>query len=83
MFRERSRHDLIILRKALMTRPPADPELERTVHGLAGSAGIFGHADIGAAALALDADFAAGRPPDEHRLQALVALLEALPGMTG
>ena len=82
MFIERAGQDLIILRRALSAEPPGDPTLERTVHGLAGSAGLFGHAEIGAAALALDADFAADRPPERAGLEALIRLLEALPGVT-
>lgn len=82
MFIVRAGQDLMTLRRALSVQPAADPELERTVHGLAGAAGVFGHAEIGAAALALDADFAADRAPDRARLEALVRLLEALPGVT-
>ena len=82
MFIERAGQDLTILRRALAVEPPADPALERTVHGLAGSAGLFGHPEIGAAALALDADFAADRPPDREGLETLIQLLEALPGVT-
>lgn len=83
MFTERVRQDLIVLRRALSVQPPADPALERTVHGLAGSAGLFGHLEIGATALAMDADFAADRVPDRARLEALVRLLEALPDVEG
>lgn len=81
-FVQRAGQDLIILRRALSAQPPGDPALEQTVHGLAGSAGAFGHAEIGAAALALDADFAIDRSPDRARLEALVQLLEVLLGVT-
>jgi len=82
MFTARAGQDLTVLRRALSVEPPADPALERTVHGLAGAAGLFGHVEIGSAALALDGDFAAGRAPDRAALQVLIRLLEALPGVT-
>lgn len=78
LFAARAAVDLAVLRRALAADPPADPELERTVHGLAGAAGVFGHTDIAALALAADRAFADGQPPDRDRLEALAALLEAL-----
>lgn len=78
LFAERAARDLTIIRRALTLDPPADPELEMTVHGLAGAAGIFGHAEMAALALAADRDFVDGEPPDREQLEALVGLLEKL-----
>lgn len=78
MFAERAARDLSVIRRALTLDPPADPELETTVHGLAGAAGIFGHAEMAALALAADRDFVDGEAPDRERLEALAGLLEKL-----
>ena len=52
--------------------------LERVAHGLAGSAGLFGFSDIGAAALAMDDGFASGRGLDAAAADRLIAALDAL-----
>jgi len=52
---------------------------ERVAHGLAGSAGLFGFTDIGAAALAVDDGFASGRGLDAAAADRLIAALDALP----
>lgn len=77
-FAERAAKDLIVVRRALSLDPPADPDLERTVHGLAGAAGIFGHADVAALARNADRDFADDRAPDRAGLETLAGLLETL-----
>lgn len=53
--------------------------VERVAHGLAGSAGLFGFTDIGAAALAVDDGFASGRGLDAAAVDRLIASLDALP----
>jgi HPt (histidine-containing phosphotransfer) domain-containing protein len=53
-------------------------EVERIAHGLAGAAGLFGFADVGAAAIAVDQDFAAGRPIDTAKVKRLIETLQAL-----
>lgn len=55
-----------------------DDRVERVAHGLAGSAGLFGFSDIGAAALAVDDGFASGRGLDAAAVDRLIAALDAL-----
>ena len=54
------------------------PTVERLAHGLAGVAGLFGYADIGALALEIDGDFARGEAPPTDTVQALIAALKRL-----
>lgn len=55
-----------------------EPELEDMIHRLAGSAGLFGYAEVGAMAEALDAGFAEGRRPTSQALSDLADALERL-----
>lgn len=75
-FRRRAARD----RVALMQCLDADDveQIERIVHGLAGSAGMFGFSDVGAAALTIDDVFASGRGLDVEAVKRLIAALEAL-----
>jgi len=57
---------------------PEDPELERLVHSLAGAAAMFGHAELGEAALAIDAIYAADGLPTPEALASLADALERL-----
>lgn len=75
-FRERCGDDASRLRAHLAGAE--EPELEGLIHRLAGSARMFGHAEIGAMAEALDADFAEKRRPTEEALSDLAAALERL-----
>lgn len=70
-FRERAAADARAIETA-MARKDGVNELATLVHGLAGAAGIFGHATISEAALALDTVFAEGRRPSSADLAALV-----------
>ena len=70
-FRLRAMRDADALQAALGQERVGDGAVERLVHGLAGSADIFGHADIGQAARAIDACFADGRQPDLESVRAL------------
>ena len=56
-----------------------EPDLERLVHSLAGAATMFGHAELGEAALAADSTFAAGGRPTPETLADLARRLERLP----
>ena len=51
-------------------------ELERIVHGLAGAAGTFGHAEVGEIALELDEAFRGGNTPTAVEIARLLAALE-------
>lgn len=53
------------------------PTIEQLVHGLAGSAGVFGQAEIGAAAAMLDAGFAQEDRPAPEAIGDLVRLIRA------
>ena len=51
---------------------------EQVAHGLAGSAGLFGFNEVGAAALAVDDGFASGRGLDAEEADRLIAALATL-----
>ena len=51
--------------------------LETLVHGLAGSAGLFGFQAIGEAAVRIDTVFAEGRAPDPDHVRDLIARVRA------
>lgn len=53
--------------------------MERIAHGLAGSAGLFGFSEVGAAAMAMDDGFASGRGLDSGAMDRLISALAALP----
>lgn len=69
-FRIRAAHDLARLR--VLTGQDPTEELRTLVHNMAGAAGIFGYASLGAAAAAVDESYFEGRTPDAGQL----ALLE-------
>ena len=71
-FVERCRGELAIL------RDPAHPEFRRTVHGLAGGAGVFGFPRISELADVVDQALADGRPADPADLEALIEEVEAV-----
>lgn len=75
-FRDRCAEDAVRLRAHLAGQEDAD--LEPLVHRLAGSAGMFGHAEIGAAAAAIDAVFAKGGRPDRDVVADLADALDRL-----
>lgn len=52
--------------------------LEQTVHNLAGAAGVFGFADLGAAARRLDDLYAADERPTSDDIRALAEQARAL-----
>lgn len=75
-FRLRAARDRAVLIQCL---DAGDVEqVERIVHGLAGSAGMFGFSDVGAAALTIDDGFASGRGLDAEAADRLIAALEVL-----
>jgi len=76
-FRIRAVEDRAALAQALAVSDL--DRVERVAHGLAGSAGLFGFTDVGAAALAVDDGFASGRGLDAAAADWLVAALDALP----
>ncbi len=53
-------------------------EIERLAHGLAGVAGLFGFADVGAQALEIDGEFARGEALSLDKVRALIIALERL-----
>lgn len=75
-FRERCADDATRLRAHLAG--VTEPELEKLIHRLAGTAGTFGYGDLGLAALAIDEVYAAGGAPTRAALEALADRLEAL-----
>lgn len=75
-FRQRAARDKVALIQHLDARDVE--QVERIVHGLAGSAGMFGFSDVGAAALRIDEGFALGRGLDVDAADRLIAALEAL-----
>ena len=72
-FAERALADADALSEALETGPGDD--IESRVHGLAGSAGVFGFADISRAAGEIDALFARGEAPPDAAIRSLIALI--------
>ncbi|KQW82948.1 Hpt domain-containing protein [Brevundimonas sp. Root1279] len=75
-FRERTIDDAQRLRDAAAAGDRGRPDAERIVHGLAGSAGMFGFEDLGDAAGALDRRFAERNPPSREEILALAARIE-------
>jgi HPt (histidine-containing phosphotransfer) domain-containing protein len=78
-FRARAANDLARLR-VLALGDLASEELKLLAHNLAGAAGLFGHAALGEAAMAIDDRYAGGDTPDpeqlallEHRLRTAAA----------
>jgi HPt (histidine-containing phosphotransfer) domain-containing protein len=70
----RSREDLKLFRAA-----DTDPaEVRARAHQLSGSAGVFGFAEVGEAARAVDEAYAVGQPSQAADL-ALISALERLP----
>lgn len=49
--------------------------LEQIIHSIAGAAGMFGYAALSERALAIDADFAAGRRPTEQCVTELIGVI--------
>ncbi|MBI2262962.1 MAG: response regulator [Caulobacterales bacterium] len=76
-FRERASRDLDLLRRHLAADDLGAAVVETTVHKLAGSAALFGFAEVGEAARDIDRVFSAGRRPDRELLEALLARLVA------
>lgn len=74
-FRERAARDLELFRRHLAAYDLRAPEVETTAHKLAGSAALFGYAEIGLAARDIDSAFAAGPGPSREMLENLVARL--------
>ena len=74
-FRERAGRDLELLRRHLAADELAVAAVEETAHKLAGTAAIFGFAEVGEAARAVDRIFSAGGRPDREVLEALIARL--------
>lgn len=77
-FRARMRGDADALEAALAAGPDWK-QIEALAHGLAGSAGIFGEAEVGAAARAIDETFGAGERPVLAEVAALIDLIRARP----
>lgn len=75
-FRERTINDAQRLREAAAAGERGRPDAERIVHGLAGSAGMFGFGELGDAAGALDRRFADRDPPSRDEILALAARIE-------
>lgn len=76
-FRERASRDLGLLRRHLAADDLGAAVVEATVHKLAGSAALFGFAEIGEAARDIDRIFSTGRRPDRQMLETLIARLVA------
>jgi len=76
-FRERASRDLDLLRRHLAADDLGAAAVETTVHKLAGSAALFGFAEIGEAAGDIDRVFSVGRRPDREMLETLIARLVA------
>lgn len=53
-------------------------EVRAIVHRLAGSAATFGYPDAGRAALTVDQAYAAGRPPSDEDIRAVISALSAV-----
>ncbi|GAA0620539.1 hypothetical protein GCM10009422_15250 [Brevundimonas kwangchunensis] len=73
-FRTRMQGDADAL-EAATANAPDWKQIEMLVHGLAGSAGIFGEADVGTSARALDEAFGEKRRPSLEQVQTLIALV--------
>ncbi len=76
-FLDRCGEDLARLR-AFRETEPAPRELRAVIHRLAGTAGVFGYAQVSALALRLDDDLHADIPLDPAEVEALADLLTAL-----
>ena len=79
-FRERASRDLDLLRRHLGADDLGGEMVETTVHKLAGSAAIFGFAEIGEAARDIDTLLSAGRRPGREMLETLISRLVAAVG---
>jgi HPt (histidine-containing phosphotransfer) domain-containing protein len=75
-FRRRAARDRAALIESLAAGDIG--QVECIAHGLAGSAGMFGFADVAEAALAIDEGFATGRGLNADAADRLVAGLKAL-----
>ncbi|GAA0646351.1 Hpt domain-containing protein [Brevundimonas lenta] len=73
-FRERSRNDARALKAALEGQDYA--AIESIAHGLAGMAGMFGHAELAEASAAIDGVFARGGRPSGDAVQALIGIID-------
>nr|WP_280644133.1 Hpt domain-containing protein [Brevundimonas alba] len=78
-FRLRAAEDLERLER-LWTEEPDSADIRRTVHDLAGSAGIFGHPALGEAALAIDDRYASGGHPEQPQMDLLLQRLREAAG---
>jgi CheY-like chemotaxis protein len=76
-FRERAARDLELFRRHLADDDLGAAAVETTAHKLAGSAGIFGFAEIGEAAREVDRTIASGSRPSRQMLETLVDRLAA------
>jgi HPt (histidine-containing phosphotransfer) domain-containing protein len=72
-FRDRARADAEALEAALAGADQG--RIEALVHGLAGAAGLFGFADIGALARRIDTRFAEGEIPSPAEVEGLIAAI--------
>lgn len=75
-FLKKAQEDAAALRLAWGQGAHGLPQVEHLAHSLAGAAGIFGCVEIGAAALTVEARFAAGETPGEAEIAALLAALD-------
>lgn len=76
-FRDRVEGELPQLR-AMATGTLAGDDLRRLAHNLAGAAGLFGHAELSRAAMAIDDRFAAGETPDMAQILVLETHMRAV-----
>ena len=77
-FLTKAHEDAAALRLAWGQGAQGLPQVEHLAHSLAGAAGIFGYVEIGAAALTVDARFAAGETPGEAEVAALLAAIDRI-----
>lgn len=74
-FRDRARQDARALETALAGEAVDYAAIEGIAHGLAGMAGLFGHAELSAVSMAMDGEFAAGRRPSPEAVRRLIATI--------
>lgn len=74
-FRTRAAHDLALLQRHLAAGDLGAAAVEETAHKLAGTAAIFGFAEVGEAARVIDRIFSAGGRPGQELLEVLMARL--------
>lgn len=80
-FMARCATNLVELRAMAAAGDPPEAVLRPLVHRLAGTAGMFGLAEVSAAAAAIDSDLVDGKPAGGDELDALIqALSRALSG---